>query len=120
MEKRFRAARPGVGGTCCLAAAAANLLSISLHQLSLRPVLQEGPCGKKWRCLFVCNVAVGRAYCTKELQLPAASCPPPGYDSVVGEVSLFRGKERGAEIDRRLALLARLRSEMMARHAHVT
>ncbi|CAM9541807.1 unnamed protein product [Pylaiella littoralis] len=42
---------------------------------------------KKWRCMFICNVAVGRPFCTKELLLPADSCPPQGFDSVVGEVS---------------------------------
>jgi len=39
--------------------------------------------------MFICNVAVGRAYCTTEGSLPRTMCPPQGYDSVVGEVSLF-------------------------------
>eukprot|EP00752_Nemacystus_decipiens_P006890 g6189.t1 len=51
------------------------------------PSQKAGPRGKKWRCMFICNVAVGRAYCTKELLLPPENCPPSGYDSVVGEVS---------------------------------
>lgn len=95
---------------CCRAAAGvavANLLRISFRQLlSLRPVLQAGPRGKKWRCMFICNVAVGRAYCTTELQIPPEQCPPPGYDSVVGEVSLFCREERldGALLFRALFL----------------
>lgn len=76
----------------CLAAApaaagAANLLLI-LAYISSPTVSQDGPRGKKWRCLFICNVAVGRAYCTTETGLLPEKCPPQGYDSVVGEVSL--------------------------------
>ena len=60
---------------------------------SLGSAAQTGFHGKKWRCMFICNVAVGRAFCTKEMgPLPPERCPPPGYDSVVGEVS-FRGEE---------------------------
>ncbi|CBJ32324.1 conserved unknown protein [Ectocarpus siliculosus] len=38
------------------------------------------------RCMFVANVAVGRTFKTKSTSLPANQCPPPGYQSVVGEV----------------------------------
>ncbi|CAM9168974.1 unnamed protein product [Ectocarpus sp. 8 AP-2014] len=38
------------------------------------------------RCMFVANVAVGRTFETKSTRLPANQCPPPGYQSVVGEV----------------------------------
>eukprot|EP00903_Cladosiphon_okamuranus_P011897 g11174.t1 len=50
---------------------------------------KEGPRGKKWRCMFICNVAVGRAYRTQATGLLPENCPPPGYDSVVGEVSPY-------------------------------
>lgn len=45
--------------------------------------------GKKVRCMFLANVAVGRAFKTFEGKLdPNANlCPPPGFDSVIGEVS---------------------------------
>lgn len=40
----------------------------------------------------MCSVAVGRSFNTYEKGLPDHLCPPPGYDSVVGEVScLFEG-----------------------------
>lgn len=38
--------------------------------------------------MFMASVTVGRAYCTDEGELPNHLCPPPGYDSVVGEVRL--------------------------------
>ncbi|CAN0439786.1 unnamed protein product, partial [Ectocarpus sp. 12 AP-2014] len=38
------------------------------------------------RCMFVASVAVGRTFKTKSTRLPANQCPPPGYQSVVGEV----------------------------------
>lgn len=37
--------------------------------------------------MFVCNVTVGRSYNTHEGFLPDNLCPPPGCDSVIGEVS---------------------------------
>ena len=40
---------------------------------------------RRWRCMFLCSVAVGNAYHTKEGRLEAAQCPPAGYDSVIGE-----------------------------------
>ncbi len=40
--------------------------------------------------MFICNVAVGKAYSTTEGFLPPNMCPPRGFDSVVGEVSFFR------------------------------
>mmetsp|Transcript_1163 Transcript_1163/g.3490 ORF Transcript_1163/g.3490 Transcript_1163/m.3490 type:complete len:351 (-) Transcript_1163:146-1198(-) len=39
---------------------------------------------ERWRVLLVCAVAAGRAFCTTAAQLPAG--PPPGFDSLVGEV----------------------------------
>ncbi|CAN0163900.1 unnamed protein product [Ectocarpus sp. 12 AP-2014] len=38
------------------------------------------------RCMFVASVAVGRTFKTNSTRLPANQCPPPGYQSVVGEV----------------------------------
>jgi len=50
--------------------------------------LSERPGGspkkpRKWRCMFLCNVALGRAYETKEGIL-TGDLPPPGHDSVIG------------------------------------
>ncbi|CAM9345382.1 unnamed protein product [Ectocarpus sp. 12 AP-2014] len=42
--------------------------------------------GTRLRCMFVANVAAGKAYSTKEKALDDDKCPPPGYESVVGEV----------------------------------
>ncbi|CAM9699673.1 unnamed protein product [Scytosiphon promiscuus] len=47
---------------------------------------KEGARGKKWRCMFVANVSVGKAFKTIKGTLPNYLCPPQGYDSVVGEV----------------------------------
>lgn len=41
---------------------------------------------ERWRCMFVCSVAAGKAYRTTEGQLLLAHRAPAGYDSVVGEV----------------------------------
>lgn len=41
--------------------------------------------GRRWRTLFLCRVAAGRAYCTTEAELDLQR-PPAGCDSVVGEV----------------------------------
>ncbi|CAN0059865.1 unnamed protein product [Pylaiella littoralis] len=43
--------------------------------------------GKKVRCMFLASVAIGRAFKTYEGQLDrnANLCPPPGFDSVIGE-----------------------------------
>ncbi|CAM9505830.1 unnamed protein product [Ectocarpus sp. 4 AP-2014] len=38
------------------------------------------------RCMFVASVAVGRAFKTESTRFPANQYPPPGYQSVVGEV----------------------------------
>ncbi|CAB1106272.1 unnamed protein product [Ectocarpus sp. CCAP 1310/34] len=46
--------------------------------------LQSSP--TKLRCMFVANVAAGKAYPTKENALDDDKCPPPGYESGVGEV----------------------------------
>ena len=40
---------------------------------------------RRWRCMFLCSVAVGKPYHTKEGGLDDAYCPPPGHDSVIGE-----------------------------------
>lgn len=48
----------------------------------LRP---HGNREKRFRCMFLCNVVVGRAYVTQEGFLRPTECPPPGYDSVIGE-----------------------------------
>ena len=40
---------------------------------------------RRWRCMFLCNVAFGNAYATKNGGLPPNYCPPSGYDAVVGE-----------------------------------
>lgn len=44
--------------------------------------------GKKVRCMFLANVAVGKAFTTfaGKLDPNANLCPPPGFDSVIGEV----------------------------------
>ncbi|CAM9635701.1 unnamed protein product [Ectocarpus sp. 12 AP-2014] len=42
--------------------------------------------GTELRCMFVANVAGGKAFNTKNPYLPQSECPPPGYQSVVGEV----------------------------------
>lgn len=39
-----------------------------------------------WRSMFLCNVAIGKSFNTQLGELPANQCPPPGFDSVVGEV----------------------------------
>jgi hypothetical protein len=36
--------------------------------------------------MFLCNVAVGSTFRTTEGFLPKEQCPPPGYNSVTGEV----------------------------------
>lgn len=41
--------------------------------------------------MFVCDIAVGRSYNTYEGSLPTHLCPPPGFDSVIGEVSCLFG-----------------------------
>lgn len=51
--------------------------------------------------MFVADVAAGKAYLTQERRLSDDMCPPPGYDSVVGEV---RGPKR-----KRFDSLARFR-----------
>lgn len=38
--------------------------------------------------MFIVSVAVGRPFVTQEGFLPPELCPPDGYDSVVGEVSI--------------------------------
>lgn len=47
--------------------------------------------GRVVRCMFTASVAVGKPYKTHETFLDPAQnqCPPPGYDSVIGEVSEF-------------------------------
>ena len=40
---------------------------------------------RRWRCMFLCNVAYGNAYVTKDGSLPPNHCPPPGSDAVIGE-----------------------------------
>ncbi|CAM9848754.1 unnamed protein product [Pylaiella littoralis] len=47
---------------------------------------KTGSDGSKLRCMFVANVAAGKAHTTKDRDLPIKMCPPAGYDSVVGEV----------------------------------
>lgn len=48
------------------------------------------PCGRRnilyaWRCMFLCEVAVGKAFVTTEgIITDRRMCPPPGYDSVNG------------------------------------
>ncbi|CAM9158575.1 unnamed protein product [Ectocarpus sp. 13 AM-2016] len=42
--------------------------------------------GTELRCMFVANVAGGKAFNTKNPYLPQSECPPPGYQSVVGEM----------------------------------
>ncbi|CAM9357777.1 unnamed protein product [Ectocarpus sp. 8 AP-2014] len=42
--------------------------------------------GKKLRCIFVADVAKGRAYITKKKGFDASRYPPVGHDSVQGEV----------------------------------
>ncbi|KNC85919.1 hypothetical protein, variant [Sphaeroforma arctica JP610] len=42
--------------------------------------------GKTFRCMFLCKVAAGKTYKIQLGNLPADQCPPPGYDSVVGDV----------------------------------
>lgn len=49
---------------------------------------QDGPKGRKYRCMFMASVAVGNAYRTQMGSLPPDLCPPTGYDSVVAEVIL--------------------------------
>eukprot|EP01036_Dinobryon_divergens_P042949 gene42949-57119_t len=34
--------------------------------------------------MFLCNVAVGKTHETLEGFIPAAQCPPVGYDSMTG------------------------------------
>lgn len=41
---------------------------------------------ERWRCMFVCSVAAGKAFRTTDGQLFLTNRAPPGYDSVVGEV----------------------------------
>ncbi|CBN80082.1 conserved unknown protein [Ectocarpus siliculosus] len=47
---------------------------------------KTGSDGTELRCMFVANVAVGKAFNTKSSNLPQSACPPLGYQSVVGEV----------------------------------
>lgn len=49
--------------------------------------VRPAPQGKsrEWRCMFLCTVAVGKPFRTQEGTLPAESCPPVGFDSVMGE-----------------------------------
>ncbi|CAM9472315.1 unnamed protein product [Ectocarpus sp. 13 AM-2016] len=42
--------------------------------------------GRRLRCMFVANVAAGKAFKTHRTSLQQNECPPAGYDSVVGEV----------------------------------
>lgn len=44
--------------------------------------------GRKWRAMFLCNVAVGKSFVTKVGTLPSQDCPPQGFNSVVGEAGL--------------------------------
>jgi hypothetical protein len=39
---------------------------------------------RRWRCMFLCNVVVGKAFTTDEHMLPEDQCPPPGYQSIIG------------------------------------
>ena len=41
--------------------------------------------GRKWKCMFLCNVAIGNAFVTRDGTLPGHLCPPRGHHSVVGE-----------------------------------
>ena len=41
--------------------------------------------GRRWRTLFLCNVAAGHAFCTDAAEIDLSRAPN-GYDSVVGEV----------------------------------
>lgn len=50
-------------------------------------LFQTNKSGKLIRCMFMASVAVGKAFKTTEGILDSSQCPPPGYDSVVGEVS---------------------------------
>ncbi|CAM9387144.1 unnamed protein product [Ectocarpus sp. 8 AP-2014] len=47
---------------------------------------KTGSDGAEWRCMFVANVASGKAFNTKKSHLPQSECPPLGCQSVVGEV----------------------------------
>ena len=40
---------------------------------------------RNWRCMFLCSVALGESFRTKEGFLNADQCPPPGYQSVWGQ-----------------------------------
>lgn len=43
--------------------------------------------------MFLSSVTVGRAFITHQGKLPPDQCPPPGFDSVVGEVRKVREME---------------------------
>ncbi|CBN80078.1 TPR repeat-containing protein [Ectocarpus siliculosus] len=47
---------------------------------------KTGSDGAELRCMFVANVAGGKAFSTKKSHLPQSECPPSGCQSVVGEV----------------------------------
>jgi len=40
---------------------------------------------RKWKCMFLCNVVLGRSYITNDGLLPMDKCPPASYDSVWGQ-----------------------------------
>eukprot|EP00903_Cladosiphon_okamuranus_P012319 g11551.t1 len=40
--------------------------------------------GVRYRTMFLCNVAVGKAKVTEAVDLPDDQCPGQGFDSVVG------------------------------------
>jgi len=56
------------------------------NEASERSQRAGGSSYRNWRCMFLCNVAIGNAYETQDEMLPEDRCPPPGYDSVVGRV----------------------------------
>lgn len=59
-------------------------------QLDRTLTQQTDKSGKKVRCMFLASVAVGRAFKTQlgRLDPNANLCPPPGFDSVMGEVRI--------------------------------
>lgn len=64
------------------------VLAITIRRFPGCVFLQTDRSGRAVRCMFMANVAVGKAFKTYEGRLEPDNneSPPPGFDSVVGEV----------------------------------
>ena len=74
------------------------------NNLSERTRKDERGQTRKWKCMFLCNIVLGKSYKTKEGFLPADKCPPASYDSVWGETGPHLNYDEACVYDAKQAI----------------